>query len=132
MKNATFNAKIAKLDWRKISYTLKYLIIFTERCKLISTWIYENRVSKHFVISLNFPSLSLFTVLFTYIVFLVVLLLGIYVEVAVEGISRIRVLSNPPSLPRRCFSVATQNHLCLTQVTNIWNQWAPKTGFRAV
>ena len=30
----------------------------------ISSWIYENRVSKHFVISLNFPCLTLFTVLF--------------------------------------------------------------------
>ena len=30
------------------------------------TWIYENRVSKHFVIYLNFPCLSLFTVLFAY------------------------------------------------------------------
>ena len=35
----------------------------------IYTWIYENRVSKHFVISLNFPPLSLFTVLFAYIAF---------------------------------------------------------------
>ena len=85
-----------------------------------ATWINENRVSKHFVISLNFPSLSLFTVLFAYVVFLVVLWLGIYVEVAVEGISRIRFLSNPFSLPRRCFPVATQNHLCLTQVTYIY------------
>ena len=30
----------------------------------ISTWIYEHRVSKHFVICLNFPCLSLLTVLF--------------------------------------------------------------------
>ena len=36
----------------------------------ISTWIYENRVSKHFLISLNFPCLSLFTALFAYVVFL--------------------------------------------------------------
>ena len=36
----------------------------------ISTWIYENRVSKHFFISLNFPCLSLFTALFAYVVFL--------------------------------------------------------------
>ena len=28
-----------------------------------------NRISKHFMISLNFPCLSLFTVLFAYVVF---------------------------------------------------------------
>ena len=32
----------------------------------ISTWIYKNRVSKHFVIYLNFLCLSLFAVLFLY------------------------------------------------------------------
>ena len=63
--------------------------------KNISTWIYENRVSKHFVISLNFPCLSLFTVLFAYgvffVSFLALLWLGICVEVAVDRISRISV-----------------------------------------
>ena len=41
------------------------------KAKNTSTWIYENRVSKHmhFVISLNFPRLSLFTVLFAYVFF---------------------------------------------------------------
>ena len=33
-----------------------------------STWIFENRVSKHFVISLTFHCLSLLTVLFAYVV----------------------------------------------------------------
>ena len=37
--------------------------------KFISTWIYENRVSKHFVISFNFPRVSLFTALVAYVVF---------------------------------------------------------------
>ena len=32
------------------------------------TWMYKNRVSKHFVIVLDFPCLSLFTVLFAYVV----------------------------------------------------------------
>ena len=65
-----------------------------------STWIYENWVSKPFGISLNFPCLGLFTVLFAYVVFfiLAVLWLGICVEVAVEEISRTRALSKPFSL----------------------------------
>ena len=33
----------------------------------MSTWIYENRASKHFVISRNFPCLSLFPVLLAYV-----------------------------------------------------------------
>ena len=44
--------------------------------RLKSTWIYENRVCKHFLISLNFPCLSLFTVLFAYVFFCLVLWLG--------------------------------------------------------
>ena len=32
------------------------------------TWMYKNRVSKHFVIVLDFSCLSLFTVLFAYVV----------------------------------------------------------------
>ena len=35
--------------------------------RLKSTWICENLVCKQFVISLNFPCLSLFTVLFAYV-----------------------------------------------------------------
>ena len=62
------------------------------------TWIYENRVSKYFVIYLNFPCLSLFTVLFAYmyVIFLVVFWLGICVEVAVDGILCISLLFTPP------------------------------------
>ena len=66
-----------------------------------SAWIYENSVSKHFVDCFNFPCLSLFTVLFAYVILFyftlfffgggggwgVVLWLGICVKVAVEGIS---------------------------------------------
>ena len=40
-----------------------------DNCFSISTLIYDNRVTKHFVISLNFPCLSLFTVLFAYVDF---------------------------------------------------------------
>ena len=43
--------------------------------RLKSTSIYENRVCKHFVISRNFPCLSLFAVLFAY-VFLFLLFCG--------------------------------------------------------
>ena len=71
-----------------------------------STWIYENWVSKHFVISLNYPCPGLFTVLFADVIFFfleggggVVLWLGICVEVAVAEISRIRALFKPSSLP---------------------------------
>ena len=46
---------------------------------------------KHFVIPLNFPCPSFFSVLFGYVVFLVVLWLGICVEVAVDRISRISI-----------------------------------------
>ena len=58
-----------------------------------STWSYENRVSKHFVIFRNFPCLiawHMFTVLFAYVVFfffLLVLWLGICVEVDVDIIT---------------------------------------------
>ena len=36
--------------------------------KYSPTWIYKNRVTKHFVIVLDFPCLSLFTMLFAYVV----------------------------------------------------------------
>ena len=51
----------------------------------MKTWLANNKV-----ISPNVPCLSLFTVLFDYVVvFLVVLWLGICAEVAVDRISRI-------------------------------------------
>ena len=57
---------------------------------LKSSWSYENRVSKNFVIFLNF----LFTVLFGYVVFFwLVLWLGICVEVDAD---RITILPPPP------------------------------------
>ena len=37
--------------------------------RLKSTWIYENRVSTHFVIFFNFPCLNLLIVLFAYVFF---------------------------------------------------------------
>ena len=59
---------------------------------LKSSWSYENRVSKNFVIFLNF----LVTVLFGYVVFLwLVLWLGICVEVDAD---RITILPPPPPL----------------------------------
>ena len=58
----------------------------------ISTWGYENWVSEHFVISLNFPSViaSLLSCLLVSF-FLFVLWLDICVEVAVDRISRISI-----------------------------------------
>ena len=67
--------------------------------------------------------------------FFVDLWLGICVEVAVEGISRIRVLSIPPPpvLPPSLEGVfpSIPRTSCLTQVTVIWNQCAPQAGFGA-
>ena len=63
----------------------------------ISTWSYENWVSKHFVISLNFPCLySFFTELFACVLFLFVLWVDICVEVAVDRISRISIYPPTP------------------------------------
>ena len=60
----------------------------------VSTWSYENRVSKHFVISLNFP---LFTELFAYVVFLFVLwFIGLCVDVTVDRISNFYLAPLPP------------------------------------
>ena len=61
----------------------------------MSTWSYENRVSKHFVIFLNFPSLIaclLCCLLMSYF-FWLVLWLGICVEVDVD---RITISPAPP------------------------------------
>ena len=57
------------------------------------------RVSKHFVISLNFPCLiACLLSSFTYVVFvLFVLWLGLWVDVAVDRISRISIYPPPPS-----------------------------------
>ena len=62
----------------------------------ISTWSYENRVSKHLAIFLNFPSLIaclLCCLLMSFVLFLLVLWLGICVEVNVD---RITILPPPP------------------------------------
>ena len=73
---------------------------------LKSSWSYENRVSKNFVIFLNF----LFTVLFGYVVFFwLVLWLGICVEVDAD---RITILPPPPHF-------FLTRILSLTQVTVI-------------
>ena len=60
----------------------------------IYTWSYENQVSKHFVIFLNFPCLiaCLLCCLLMSFFFLLVLWLGICVEVDVD---RITILTSP-------------------------------------
>ena len=71
----------------------------------VSTWSYENLVSKHFVIFLNFPCLIVCLLCCLLISFcLLVLLLGICVEVDVNRITIV-----PPSLP--LFFVSTHNSL---------------------
>ena len=85
----------------------------------ISTWTYENQVSKHFVISLNFPCLIaclLSCLLMSF--FLFILWLELCVDVAVDKISRVSIylpLSLPPSVFFFFFIVPTI--LSLTQVT---------------
>ena len=60
----------------------------------MSTWSYEKRVSKHFVILLNFP--CLIACLLMSFVFLLVLRLGICVDVDVD---RITILPSPLPVP---------------------------------
>ena len=82
-----------------------------------STWSHENRVSKHFVIFLNFPCLiaCLLCCLLMSFFFLLVLCLGICVELDVD---RITILpAPPPSLPIFFSSLPTT--LFLIQVTVI-------------
>ena len=87
---------------------------------MISTWSYENRVGKHFVIFANFPCLiaCLLCCLLMSVFFWLVLRLGICVEVDVD---RITVLPPPPlpppSLP--LFFLFQPTILALTQVTVI-------------
>ena len=76
----------------------------------ISTWSYENRVGKHFVIFLDFPCLiaCLLCCLLRSFFFLLVLWLGICVEVDVDR----STFLPPPSLPT--FFVPTHNSLLNT------------------
>ena len=57
------------LKFHIVNYILIHVFSSGEKffSQYISTWIYENRVSKHFVISLNSPYLSLFIVMFAYV-----------------------------------------------------------------
>ena len=94
-----------------------------------STWSYENRVSNHFVIFLNFPCL---------IACLLCCLLMSFFFLAcfvVRDLCRDRIRQNyfliPPPQPLPYFFPYPQFFL-LTQVTVIRNQRAPKAGFGAV
>ena len=57
------------LKFRKVNCILIHLISSAENFfrQYISTWICENRVSKHFAIPINSPCLSLFTVMFAFV-----------------------------------------------------------------
>ena len=71
----------------------------------ISTWSYENRVSKHFVISLNFPCLMaclLSCLLMCFFWFL--LWFGLCVDVAVDRISNFYLPPPPPPLHHHFYS----------------------------
>ena len=86
-----------------------------------STWSHENRVSKHFVIFLNFPCLiaCLLCCLLVSFLFLLVLWLGVCVEVDVD---RITIL--PPSLPSfYFFFVPTHNSLFNNSYLTVVWQW---------
>ena len=81
-----------KIERNKYCKKLRLLKVY------MFTWSYENRVSKHFVIFLNFPCLIaclLCCLLMSF--FLLVLWLGICVEVDVD---RITILPRPPRPPR--------------------------------
>ena len=53
--------------------------------KYSSTWIYKIWVSKHFVTVLDFPCLSLFTVLFAYVFRLGCFMVGDFCSTARRG-----------------------------------------------
>ena len=79
--------KLQRLN--KINVPLVGLII-------VSTWSYENRVSKHFVIVLSFPCLIaclLCCLLMSFFFFLLIWWLGICVEVDVDRIIILPLLS---------------------------------------
>ena len=84
-------------QWTKTLYqNIKEYCDKSRLNKYNSTRSHENRVSKHFVIFLNFPCLTacLLCCLLVSFLFLLVLWLGVCVEVDVD---RITIL--PPSLP---------------------------------
>ena len=83
----------------------------------ISTWTYENEVSKHFVISLNFPCLIACLLSCSLMwFFLFILWFGLCVDVAVDKIPRVSIYS-PLSLPPSVFFFILPTILSLTQVT---------------
>ena len=86
------------------------------------TQSYENRVSKHFVIFLNFPCLI------ACLLYCLLLLLDCLV---VRDLWRILPPPPPPFLPPLPIFFSLPSILSLTQVTVIWNQCAPKAGFGA-
>ena len=90
--------------------------------------IYKNRVSKNFVISLYFPGLSLFPVLFAYVVFSWLFCGWVFCQ------CRSGCRQNFPNFYPTFSSVPLCMFffLSLTQVTVIRNQCAPKAGFGAV
>ena len=94
---AFFSWILITCDLIIISYCIIYLFIYLFIYLLSSynyTWSYENRVSKHFAIFLNFPCLVACSVLFASVVlFSLVLWLGICVEVDVD---RITISPTPP------------------------------------
>ena len=93
--------------------------------RYISTWRYENRLSKHFVIFLNFHCLiawHVFTVLLAYVVFF-------FACFEVRDLCRSGCRQNynlTPLHPSRFFPYPQ------FFVTVIWNQRTPKAGFGAV
>ena len=84
--------------------------------KNLSAWSYENRVSKHFVIFLNFPCLiACLLCCLLMLLFLLVLWLVICVEVHVDGI----IILPPPLPPSLTIFLSLLTVLSLTQLTVI-------------
>ena len=86
---------------RKIKNIKKLIFVAQYQKCSKSTWSYENRASKHFVIFLNFLSNILFTMLFVYVVFWLFLWLGICEEVDVDRITILQpfLVSSRNALP---------------------------------
>ena len=85
-------------------------------CDCNSTWSYENRVSKHFVIFLNFPCLiACLLCCLLMLLFLLVLWLVICVEVHVDGI----IILPRPLPPSLTIFLSLLTVLSLTQLTVI-------------
>ena len=118
-KNCLQNIIITSLLLYQANLAFQFLVtkLWVRIPKNISTWSYENRVSKHFVIFLNFPCLiacllcCLLMPFFFFACFVVR-------DLCRSGIRQNYFLTLPPSP----YFFPHPRFFLLTQVTVIWNQ----------